>query len=318
MPAPASAQGGDAPRPAPGGARLRRGLALARFAILWERTWPALWPIPALLAAFLGLALFGVFAALPGWLHLLLLVAFAAAILYFLPRLFRVARPRGDEALRRLERTSGLAHGPLQALTDGIGAGADDPLARSLWEAHRRRLVAALARLGTPLPLPVLPRHDPWGLRFAALILLAVAAAGAWRDAPARLEGAFAPNMDWLIGPAPTLQVWITPPDYTRVAPILLHAATATEPVTVPAGSQLLAELQGGRGGGELDLAGLRRDFTRLDAASQRVEATLTHSGELAVRQGWRRVARWTVTVLADNAPSIAFAGFAAPKMVHS
>lgn len=288
--------------------KLNCRLRLARLALAWEEAWPLLWPLFALAASFVALALLGVLPDLPGWLHLAILAAFVVALGFFLWRLRRLAWPTIEQGRRRLERASGLAHGPLQALADTIASGADDPVAQSLWRAHRRRLAAAMAQLRIPLPGPVLPRHDPLGLRFAALLLLAVALPGGWRDAPARLERAVTPDMVWLLGVPPTLQVWITPPDYTREPPILLENLAPGDTATVPAGSRLLAELQGGRGTASLELAGQAHDFERLDEHSARLEMSLAAGGDLVIRQGWRTVGAWRLLVPPDQAPAITFA----------
>src|SRR5690349_24703919 len=64
--------------------RLLWRMRLARAALLWERVWPAAWPPLAIIGIFAVLALFDIFAAMPGWLHVALLailaLAFAAAI----------------------------------------------------------------------------------------------------------------------------------------------------------------------------------------------------------------------------------------------
>ena len=288
--------------------KLSRHLRLARLALAWEESWPLLWPILALIVFLAGLALLGVLPDLPGWLHLIVLVGFAAALIFALLRLRRFRWPTIEEGRRRLERASGLAHGPLQALANSLATGAHDPVAQSLWRAHRRRLTAVLAQLRIPLPGPVLPRHDPMGLRFAALLLLIVALPGGWRDAPARFERAISPDMVWLLGAPPTLQVWITPPEYTRQPPVLLENLAPGETAVVPSGSRLLAELQGGRGGATLELAGKSHDFQRFDDHSARLEMALTEGGDLVVRQGWRTVGTWRLNVPPDHAPAIAFA----------
>ena len=292
----------------PGQTRLRRRLRLARFALLWESTWPRFWPIPSLLAAFIGFALLRVPESLPGWLHLGALVVLAGALVYFLIRLGRIARPSDAQVRRRLERDSGLSHGPLDLLADNLAAGGDDPVALSLWQAYRRRLALVLSRLGLPMPGPVMARHDPLGLRFAALMLLVVALPIGWQDAPQRIGAALRPNMAWLIGAPPTLQVWVTPPEYTRAAPILLENAKPGEPIEVPSGSKLLAELQGGRGDASLELAGKKQPFVALDPSSRRLETTVTAGGALVIRQGWRRVADWDIEIIPDHPPTIGFA----------
>ena len=288
--------------------RLRRRLRQARFALIWEATWPLFWPIPALLGAFVAMALLGVPALLPGWLHLALLAVVAVVLVYFLVRLRHIRAPGEAAVLQRLERVSGFAHGPLQLLSNSLATGSDDPVAQSLWDAYRRRLAAVLAQVRLPLPEAVLPRHDPLGLRFAALILLVVALAGGWRDAPDRIARSLDPNMQWLLGAPPTLQVWITPPDYTRTAPVLLQNVAPDQPVTVPAGSKLLAELQGGSGTPRLELAGQSRDFQTLGTGSARLEMPVTAGGDLVIRQGWRRLGQWHLDVQQGEPPTIDFA----------
>jgi uncharacterized protein (TIGR02302 family) len=283
-------------------------LRQARFALLWESTWPLLWPIPALIFAFIAVALLGIPSALPGWLHLAFLIVCGAALLVLLWRLHKIKRPTEAQMRQRLERASGLSHGPLQTLADTLASGDSDPVAQSLWEAYRRRAAATLAQLKWPWPGPVLPRHDPWGLRFLALLLLAIALPGGWRDAPAKLERAFDPDLQWLIGAPPVLQVWITPPDYTRVAPILLQNVPTGPAITVPSGSKLLAELQGGSGAATLELGGTKQNFQALDASSARLETTIGDGGDLVIRQGWRKVGAWHIDTAADQPPTIEFA----------
>src|SRR5205823_11123623 len=149
--------------------RLLSRMRLARGALLWERVWPAAWPPLAVFGIFAVLALFDVFAALPGWLHIavlaMLALAFAAAIAWGL-------RPRSGlpgwrdpvAARRRIERASGLLHRPLQALLDQPSIPLDRAAA-GLWAAHRQRMEAAIRRLRRGRPVAGLARHDPWGDR---------------------------------------------------------------------------------------------------------------------------------------------------------
>ena len=55
-------------------------LWLARAALIWERAWPAAWPLIAALAVWLILALFDLLPLLPGVLHLAVLVVLLAAV----------------------------------------------------------------------------------------------------------------------------------------------------------------------------------------------------------------------------------------------
>src|ERR1700716_3360020 len=119
--------------PEAGAPRFR--LRLAGLAILWERIWPALWPVTGLSGLFLVLALADFFRRLPGWVP------------PALPPAWPWRRPGVAAARRRLERPSGLAHRPLTALADRLAGDGNDPQAAALWAAHRTRMAAATRRL---------------------------------------------------------------------------------------------------------------------------------------------------------------------------
>jgi uncharacterized protein (TIGR02302 family) len=281
-------------------------MKLAGLALAWERAWPLAWPLPSLAALFAAVALLDVLPMLPGWLHAAILAAFAAGFVAVLFRLRRFRWPSLAEERRRLETDNDLPHRPLQALADTLAAGADDPLSKALWDINRLRLAKLLTGLAVRLPLSDLPRRDPLGLRFAPFLLLAIALAAARHDPGERLLRALEPDLASL-GSAPALlQVWITPPDYTGIAPILLDGTSGH--LVVSAGSKLLAELQGGHGTGQLFVDDHGQRFQALDADSQRLETTITGGRRLTVRQGRRPIGSWTIEVAQATPPTIAFA----------
>lgn len=297
-------------------AGLVRRLRLAWAVLLWERLWPLLLPPLCLIGLFVAFALFDLAPVLPGWLRGLVLAGTAGGVSFLLVRAaLRLILPAWDEAARRLERDSGLDHRPLAALVDRPAA--DDPLALALWQAHRRRSAAVLDRLRLCLPHPNMAARDPWGWRAAVLLLLVIALTGARWDAPRRLAVALDPAMAG-VGLAPdALEVWITPPAYTGLAPILLHPGpSSAPPVSVPTGSAVLAVLSGGWGTARLGLGGDSVPFLRQTDDSQRAEGRLDqraegrqgHSIRLSVRQAGFTVAAWMVAVSADALPSAAFA----------
>ena len=192
-------------------------LRLARGALLWERVWPACWPMLAVLGTFLVVGLFDLLPLLPGVLHAALLLGFGVAFTIALAAISRrLGLPDRFAARRRIEQASGLEHRPLQALADRPGM-ALDPQAALLWQAHRRRMEAATRRLRIGLPAAGLARSDPWGLRAVLAILLLIGTVDAgvdWRD---RLVRALSPSLP---GRSPALaasfDIWVTPPS-TRV-----------------------------------------------------------------------------------------------------
>ena len=112
------------------------------LALFWERLWPALWPPLGVLGLFLALALFDLLPRLPGWLHATLLAAFLLAFLGVAAKaLGRMVLPKRADAKHRLERGSGFDHRPLSSLEDELAAPRGDAEARTLWSAHRERLL---------------------------------------------------------------------------------------------------------------------------------------------------------------------------------
>lgn len=298
----------QAPRPRSFGLRLQ----LARAALAWERVWPAAWPALAVLGVFAVLALFDLLPALPGWTHSVILgilvVALAVAII-------RAARgpagfglwPDGIAARRRLETASGLPHRPLQALADRPSTPLDGAAA-SLWAAHQRRMAEAAHRLRVGWPAAGLARHDPWGLRsiLVILLLLGFIDAGAdWRDRVAR---ALMPSIgSGAVATAASFDIWVTPPDYTGLPPVFLRADN-TEPVRVPTGSTLLAQVHGGSAAPRLTIDRESKDFAAVDKHNFRIQASLATGKSLSVTQGGSTLGHWPIAIIPDNPPTIAFA----------
>ncbi|MGE5515609.1 MAG: DUF4175 domain-containing protein [Bacteroidota bacterium] len=288
-------------------AGLARRLRLAWAVLLWERLWPLLLPPLCVAGLFVAFALFDVAPLLPVWLHGLVLAAAGGGLSFLLLRgALRLTLPSWDEAARRLERDSGLDHRPLAVLSDRPAA-ADDPIAHALWQTHLRRAAGRLGHLRLNLPHPNMAARDPWGLRAAVLLVLVIALTGARDDAPRRLVRALTPAVSGSIVGPDAVEVWITPPAYTRMAPLLLKPGSGAV-TAVPAGSTVLAVLSGGWGAARLGLDGGQWPFQRQSDGSQRVEAKIDHSGRLSIRQSLFTVAAWDLQVAADALPSAAFA----------
>ena len=293
------------------GRRLTARLRLARAALLWERVWPTAWPALCVLGILAVSALFDVLPRLPGAAHAgvlaLFAIVFAGAVAWG-ARAAGIARwPDRVMARRRIEEASGLPHRPLEALADRPSAPLDGP-ASVLWAAHQRRMAEAVRRLRVGWPVAGLARHDPWGVRsvLAILLLLGVVDAGAdWRDRVAR---AFTPAFDG--GPAAiaaSFDLWLTPPEYTGLAPQFLRTGDS-ETVQVASGSTLLAQVHGGSAVPRLAIDGDAGDFAALDKQNFRYEATLTRGKLLTLSQGGTVLGRWPIAIIPDNPPMIAFA----------
>ncbi len=325
---------------------LDRKLWLARLALMWERTWPALWPALGLGGVFVTLALFDVLPALPEWLHGLILAAFGAAIGFALWRGLGALRfPGVVPARRRIETASGLAHRPLALMKDDIAGGHNDPQSRALWALHRKRTLERIRALRIGMPTPGLARLDPWALRGALLVILAIGVVTAWGDGFNRIARALAPGVGGAGNGPAVVDIWITPPAYTGMAPIFLSAGksdgsdrnlhlasggTATAatrddkpkpaiggasasaaPVVIPEGSTVLAQLSGGWGTPHLGVGKGAIDFKPVADGTWKATGTIgldAAADLLAVRQGVSRVASWPVRIKPDRPPTIRFA----------
>ncbi len=290
---------------------VRAKLVLARLALAWERLWPALWPVLLVAGLFAVAVLFDLLPQLPGWLHLLVLLAFAAALAVAAWRgPARIAWPDRGAAGRRLEIAGGLSHRPLTAVCDRLAAGGDEE-AEGLWQVYRERRRAELRRLRIGLPRTGLARVDPLGLRAALALLLVVGVVGGGGDGIRRLLRALTPDVSALAaGPAPTVEAWITPPAYTGQAPILLSRPGEEEggAVTAPAGSILLAQVHGGGSQPRVLVDSAATPLDPVGPDTFRGSVELTGGGRLAVEQGGRTLARWSLTLVPDRPPAVAFA----------
>ena len=282
-------------------------------ALWWERAWPALWPALGIAFAFIALSLVNLWTVVPGWLHVVLLAVFSAALAAALVRaLGGLVRPGRGEGRRRLERTSGLSHRPLTALRDrltGAEAAAHDAGTQALWEEHRVRARRSVRRLRVGWPAAGWARVDPWGVRAALGLFLVIGLGAAGSEAPQRLAHAFAPQFGGGSNAAAFLDAWVTPPEYTGLPPLFLRReASEPEALRVPAGSELFARVHGGDGAPSLLIDEERTEFAAIDGENFEVRRVLDSGERIAIVQGKATLGAWGFTVIADGAPQIAFA----------
>ena len=282
----------------PGSSRIERRVLAARAILAWERLWPALWPASGIAGLLLAAALFGVLAPVPWILHALILACFVTAIaltLYF--SLANFVWPGWDEAARRLERDSCVAHRPISEAHDTLAAGQRDPTAEELWRAHLRLRLKTLGRLRLSWPRSDLARRDPHALRFIVLLLIVLGAVVAGSDWDRRLAAAFGPAA----GDNATLDAWIDPPVYTGQAPIYLSRVRS---ISVPQGSVLNLRVHGADHSPSVSLGARFEGGDGEYAASVPILA----DAHVRVRAGGHTIGSWKIVTIADLAPAIAFA----------
>lgn len=299
---------------------LDRRLATARLAIAWERLWLAIWPTVAVVGLFAAVSLAGAWYLIPGWLHLIILVGFAVAIVRALWHALHSMRwPDSANAERRLEVASLLDHRPLRALYDRQISGVDDPGSQTLWSAHRRRILAQVKRLRSGWPHPGLARRDPLAFRAIVGLLLTIGVVVGGGDAGQRLLSAFNPNFASAAQQPTAMEAWITPPEYTGFPPIFLTASqtgeTQGKTLDVPVGSTFLAQISGPGAAPTVSLDETATPFTAIDELNFRAEVMLEAGSNLSVRRGEANIAAWSLSIIPDEKPTIAFAETPKPTL---
>ena len=120
----------------------------------------------------------GVWPQLAPIAHLALLAVLAIAVVASLIYAARAPWPSREEAIRRIERRSGLPHRPASSYEDTLSSQTSNAGTNALWQAHRSRLALAIRRLKVGAPSPRADRFDPYAFRALTVLLLIPAALG--------------------------------------------------------------------------------------------------------------------------------------------
>lgn len=300
---------------------LERAVARARLVLLWERIWPALAIMLAVVAAFLAFSFLGLWEVLPGFARIIALLVFAGGLVLAGRGLFPLRLPTRADALARLDTHSALSHRPATALADQLASRPEDPVSAALWRAHLARARGVAHRLRPGLPRSDTARRDPYALRALAGLALVASFFMAPGDHLARIRAAF----DWqnLSTPAPyRLDAWVDPPRYTGRPPIVLpglrpdapppSAAVMNTVLDVPEGSILVVRGAGldpssARLSGNIVLDVPEAGAHAPPPAEGELRFAIRGEGSLTLRAPNRQSLTWRFNALADLPPAISF-----------
>jgi len=292
---------------------LTRALTRARWALFWERLWPALATLATALGLFLAVSWLGLWLWLPPLARAVGLVIFAALTIAAAVPFFFLRMPGAPDGLRRLDRASGLVHRPATAMADALALPARDPHALALWNAHVERARRAAASLKAGRPSPRVAWRDPYALRGLVLIACIATFLAAGGERFKRVAAAF----DWhgVMVPANfRVDAWVIPPLYTGRPPIVLPGirpgekfAQAGAPLAVPVNSTLVVRSTGKV---DVDVTGsdgvvAAKDETHAPAGTQEHKFTITVAGTATMR-GLRDDVSWSFNAIPDKPPIIA------------
>ena len=303
--------------------RIARATDRARLVLLWEAVWPRLVPLLCLAGVFLVISWLGLWPRLAEPVRYGVLGLFGLAYVWLLLRLARLPMPTDDEALARVATASAMPHRPAAAFGDRLSQPTDDPLTRSLWRAHRLRLLEKLDKLATGFPAPGMTRHDPYALRFLVPLLLVVSFLMAGPDRLDRILDAIRPGTTVSEAP-PRIDAWVTPPAYTGRPPIFLTgdgnrpgSLDPAAPIRVPEGSvvtlrmpiqpDLSAEAVAATGQPiAFDAAAPEPRRAGEGAPPDERKLTLVGDSALRITRDDTPLFSWSFAVLPDSPPTIA------------
>ena len=292
---------------------LARALTRARWALFWERLWPALATLATALGLFLAVSWLGVWLWLPPLARAVGLAIFAALAIAAVIPFFLLRMPGAPDGLRRLDRASGVVHRPATAMADALALPARDPHALALWNAHVERARRAAASLKAGRPTPRVAWRDPYALRGLVLIACIATFLAAGGERMKRVAAAF----DWhgVMVPANfRVDAWVIPPLYTGKPPIVLPGirpgekfAQSSAPLAVPVNSTLVVRSTGKV---DVDVAGsdgvvAATEEAHAPAGMQEHKFTITATGTATLR-GLSDDVAWSFNAIPDKPPIIA------------
>ncbi len=292
--------------------QLAQALQRARLAVAWERGWPHLARLLTVIGLFLAASWAGLWVVFPFTVRVIAFAGFALLALAVLVPAIRFRWPSRGDALRRLDRGTGISHRPATALTDTLRS--QDPLTQALWQEQRMRTLASIKRIRAGLPSPRLALHDPWALRALVVVLMVATFVAAGNDRLSRVVAAF--DWDGAFSAANVrVDAWVTPPPYTSRPPVILSASTSKDappsdagPVSVPVGSTLIVRSSGGRL--DVSAAGGVTEIPVTENAPQGTNErrfTIAGDGTAHVRAPSGQP-QWSFKAMPDRAPGISLA----------
>jgi uncharacterized protein (TIGR02302 family) len=295
------------------GGLLKAALKRARWTIFWERLWPPLAAFATLIALFLAVSWLGVWLWLPPLARAAGLLLFAAlAVAAAIPFVF-LRMPGESEALRRLDRRSGLTHRPATTIADSLAVSDKDPYSLALWNAHVERARQAARAFKAGLPSPRIAWRDPYAVRGLVLLALIATFLAAGGERYKRIAAAF----DWQGVVLPVnfrVDAWVIPPLYTGKPPIMLpgihpgeNFAQLTAPAAVPVNSTLVVRATGKV---DLDVSGsggvtASKEQVTAPAGTEEHRFTIKAAGAATLRGAGDDVS-WSFNAIPDQPPTIA------------
>jgi len=218
--------------------------------------------------------------------------------------------PNQNEVDRRLEQTSILPRGQIQALEATL-SNPKKHLTRDLWTSFQNQILQSFSYLKNPKPKPILTRLDPNGLRLMAVLIFIVGLWVAGPDSGQRIKNGLIPiSAPRFAGePSKNVHLWVTPPAYTGLGQIYVKGyGTLKDPLNIPEGSTLKVRIQSRFGSfftPYLSNGTREEKLLPLENNIYGIETEIQKGDMLSLSQFGISRARWPVHFIEDQPPEI-------------
>lgn len=276
-------------------------LIQARFALLWERLAPVLWPGVLLIGLYAGLSIFGLWDRLGDpWRALTYAAAVGLSIWLGWRRWQMIDWPDDEDAARRVETDSGISARPHEALSDRPAD--TSPESQAVWQAHQRRMAERLKGARARRPHAAWARTDSLGLRGAIVVLIAAGWMVSGDLAKGRLFESFGFAPIYRGVETAQVDAWLNPPAYTGMAPIFFQD-DQTEAVA-PEGSELVIRTAGVRRAPDVRNGSERAENRSIGDGVWQSHLVIETDAVVTLRAGRERAA-YRIDATVDTAPEV-------------
>ena len=284
--------------------RLRLATGFTYAGLLCDALCRAFWPLFSAVLLFVGLLSFNLHGALSANGFWAISGAAGACLLFTLwIGLRRFTLPRFHHAIMVVDKT--LKGRPIQGLKESQVTGQDDPIAQALWARHQAWLGAQMAEVRR-VPIPIrLSRPDPFGLRFIALFVFALALLfGSYSNLRSAIQPppAAAASID-----GPQWEGWVVPPQYSRLPTLYLNDLIEREMLSLLKGSRIDLRLYGEVGTYRLSETLSARNKDTLTGSEPEQSFEIASAGLLDIEGPLG--ASWRVELVPDLPPEVNWDG---------
>ncbi|MCR9214144.1 MAG: TIGR02302 family protein [Proteobacteria bacterium] len=288
-------------------------MLFARLNMLLETVWKEGLLFFGLIGVFIGLSLIDFWSLTGPMVHAGILAVFGVGLLFGAYKIVKGFKyPSRQRALRYLEKRNNLVFRPLQSLGASSEAEKKNNTSSSImWRLYQTSLRKSVQGVRAGFPNMHMGIGDSYGLRAVVILVLAIGFVVAGPFTGERVVAGLTPKV-WTPPTPVSLTAWITPPEYTGQAPVLLKMTSPEDlqadhkSYVVPSGSTFIARVFGGNEEPPvLQKSKTTVDFERLDAQNYEIETELTGSGLLEITKDEEIVGKWQFTVVEDEAPEI-------------